>query len=363
MITAAPMTIYPALDLLDGRAVRITRNADGQTVVADDDPIALARRWQAAGATWLHVVDLDGAREGGVRHAETLRAIADATGLRMQVGGGVRSEDDVATAFAAGASRVTLATAAVRDAAEGEATLAACLTRWGDAIAVSVDAHDGQITVGGWLPWATGRATDFAQAMARLGVRTLIVTNLGSDGSLEPGMDGAYALLTELRAALPEIALIAAGGVATLDDLRRLAALGVAGVVVGRALYDGAFDLADALAVAAAPPTPELLGAPFASAPSSAATESQAAHDDAIGDMAAADTIETPAITPFVADIGGTLSDALPAAPTTGASPSTATRADGGTDGAIATDRPDVDEPDGQDGTTEPNGTDGERVG
>src|SRR5579863_8897594 len=99
----APLTIYPALDLLSGRAVRIMRGADGQTTVADDDPIAVAQRWQAAGATWLHVVDLDGAREGGVRHAETLRAIADATELRIQFGGGVRSEGDVAAAFAAGA--------------------------------------------------------------------------------------------------------------------------------------------------------------------------------------------------------------------------------------------------------------------
>lgn len=295
----APMTIYLALDLLNGRAVRITRTADGQTTVAEDEPVAVARRWQMAGATWLHVVDLDGAREGGLRHGGPLRAIVEATGLRIQFGGGVHSEEDVAAAFAAGAARVTLATAAVRDA-EGEATLAACLARWSDAIAVSVDAHDGQITVGSWLPWATGSATDFAQAMARLGVRTLIVTNLGSDDSLAPGMDNAYALLAELRAALPQVALVAAGGVATLDDLRRLAGLGVSGVVVGRALYDGAVDLTEALAVAAATPY-EPSNADEAFAPTPDLPGAEVARDDDIGDVAAADTIETPAVsTPSV---------------------------------------------------------------
>ncbi len=280
-----PMIIYPALDLLNGRAVRITRETDGQMTVADDDPIAVARRWQAAGAEWLHMVDLDGAREGGARHVETLRAIAEATGLRIQFGGGVRTEDDVAAALAAGAARVVLATSAVRDAdADGEATLAACLARWGERIAVSVDAHDGQITVGGWLPWATGRATDFAQAMTQLGVRTLVVANVSDNGEPTPGIEGVYTLLAELRAALPGAALIATGGVATLDDLRRLARLGVAGVVIGRALYDGALDLADALAAAANPGAPEV-------------TATVATADAGPEDISAADTVSTPAVT------------------------------------------------------------------
>lgn len=245
------LTLYPALDLLNGQCVRLLRDADGQATVLADDPIAVARRWQAAGATWLHVVDLDGAREGGVRQAATLRAIVEATGLRIQFGGGMQREEDVAAAFAAGAARVTLATAVVRDVASGEALLRACLARWGERIAVAVDAHDGQITAGGWLPWATGSATDFAQAMALLGVRTLVVTNLDPTDTLIPSMNGAESLLAELRATLPEVALIAAGGVGSLDDLRRLARLSVTGVVIGRALYDGALDLAEALAVAA----------------------------------------------------------------------------------------------------------------
>ena len=239
------ITLYPAIDLLDGRCVRLFQGDYAQASVFDDDPVAVARRWQAAGATWLHVVDLDGARDGVMRHGATLRALAEATGLPIQFGGGLRSEEAVAEAFAAGAERVILGTAALRD----PALLARCLDRWGERVAVSVDARAGRAAVAGWLESTTTSAVSAVERMAAMGVRTLIVTSVERDGAMLGADD---ALMGEMRAAAPNVHLIAAGGVAGLDDIRRMALLGVNGVVLGRALYERAFDLASAQALATA---------------------------------------------------------------------------------------------------------------
>lgn len=241
--TLPTLTLYPAIDLLGGRCVRLRQGDFEQVRVFDDDPVAVARRWQAAGATWLHVVDLDGARVGQPQHLSVLRAIADATGLPVQTGGGLRSEVDVAAALDAGATRVLLGTAAARD----PQMLAACLERWGERIAVSVDFRGGQVTVAGWLETLAETTTDFARRMVGGAVRTLVLTNVERDGTLA-GADTAF--LATVRAELPTTSLIAAGGVASLDDVRALARAGLDGAVLGRALYEGALDLAEALAVA-----------------------------------------------------------------------------------------------------------------
>jgi len=232
--------LYPAIDLLDGRCVRLTRGDFHQVSIFDDDPVRMARHWRDEGAAWLHVVDLDGARDGQPRHLALLRAIADAAGLPIQYSGGLRTLSDIESALAAGAARVTLGTAAVQNRPLVEASL----ERWGERIAVSVDARGGQLTIAGWLESVTDTANEFAAAMVALGVSTLTVTNVDRDGTLAGADD---ALLAGLRATLPGARLIGSGGIASLDDVRRLARLGVNGVVLGRALYEGAFSLPAAL--------------------------------------------------------------------------------------------------------------------
>lgn len=234
------LTLYPAIDLLDGRCVRLRQGDYMQAQVFDDDPVAVALRWRQAGAEWLHVIDLDGARAGEPKHLEVVRAIVEATGLPVQVGGGMRNEDAVAAAFDAGVERIILGTAAVRE----PEVLARCLARWGERIAVSVDVRSGQVAIAGWLEMTSESALTFAQRMAQAGVCTMVVTNVERDGTLA-GSDTAT--LAELRAALPETYLIAAGGLASLEDVRALASAGLDGAVLGRALYAGALDLAQAL--------------------------------------------------------------------------------------------------------------------
>lgn len=239
------MTLYPAIDLLDGHCVRLRQGDFTQARVFDGDPVDVARRWQEAGATWLHVVDLDGAVAGHPKHLEVLRAIAQATGLPIQTGGGLRTLDDIGAAFDAGAARVLLGTAAARD----PNVLATALERWAERVAVSIDSRGGLVTVAGWLEMLSESAADFARRMAGSEVRTLVLTNVERDGTLA-GADTS--VLAMLRAELPNTALIAAGGIATVDDLRALARVGLDGVVLGRSLYEGTIDLAEALRVMAA---------------------------------------------------------------------------------------------------------------
>jgi phosphoribosylformimino-5-aminoimidazole carboxamide ribotide isomerase len=237
------MILYPAIDLHDGKCVRPQQAADADAAPSDlfdGDPVAVARRWHEAGATWLHVVDLDGAMGGEPRHLDLIRQIVAETGCSVQCGGGLRSEAAVEAAFAAGAERVILGTTALRN----PELLAVCLNRWGRRIVVSVDSRGGKVLLAGWLDKTSDTATDFAKQMADGGVQTLVLSNVEGDGSLA-GVD--LAALTAVRAALPEIELIAAGGIATLDDLRALREAGVNGAILGRALTTGTLDLAEAL--------------------------------------------------------------------------------------------------------------------
>ena len=248
------LTLYPAVDLLGGRCVRLRQGDYAQSQVFDDDPVAVAQRWKQAGAEWLHVIDLDGARAGEPKHLEVVRAIVEATKLLVQLGGGMRTEDTVAAAFDMGVARVILGTAAVRE----PELLARCVARWGERVAVSVDARGGQLAVAGWLEVTSESTLTFARRMAQVGVRTLVVTNVERDGMLA-GSDTAT--LAELRAALPETYLIAAGGLASLDDVRWLASAELDGAVLGRALYEGALDLAQALRLTCEMANPEATNA------------------------------------------------------------------------------------------------------
>ncbi len=268
-------TLYPALDLHDGKCVR-PRQADQAAEAADaaaeseppdlfdGDPLAVARHWRDAGAKWLHVVDLDGAMKGEPRHLDLVRQIAAETSCSVQCGGGLRSEAAVEAAFAAGAERVILGTAALRH----PELLATCLNRWGRRVIVSIDSRGGKVLLAGWLDKASDTAVDFAKHMAEGGVQTLVLSNVEGDGSLA-GLD--LASLTAVRAALPAIELIAAGGIATLDDLRALRDAGVSGAILGRAITSGALDFAEAQRLFSGEP------APLAeTAPESIASESDA---------------------------------------------------------------------------------------
>ncbi|MBF6591834.1 MAG: 1-(5-phosphoribosyl)-5-[(5-phosphoribosylamino)methylideneamino] imidazole-4-carboxamide isomerase, partial [Ktedonobacterales bacterium] len=226
------MVLYPAIDLLGGQCVYMRRPADATpSHMVAEDAVAVARRWQEAGAEWLHVVDLDGAREGHLRQTEVIQAIAQATNLLIQVGGGVRGEEDVAAALEAGAARAVLGTTAART----PELLERCLARWGERMVVSVDARGDQVTVAEWLESATQTSVDFAWRMAQAGVRTLLVTDVERDGTLAPSDSPR---LLRLREALPQVALIVGGGISSIAEVCRLAAADIDGVVLGRALYE-----------------------------------------------------------------------------------------------------------------------------
>lgn len=240
----ARLRLYPAIDVLAGRCVfRLCQGDSLPVQTLDDDPVSVAQHWREAGAEWLHVMDLDGALAGEPRQLSVVRAIADATSLPIQVGGGLCSEDAVAATFEAGAQRVLLGAAAARE----PELLAGCLARWNERIAVAVDSRGGQLTVAGWLEVLSESALAFAKRMAQVGVCTLVVTNAARDGALA-GSDAMG--LEGLREALPKTRLIAAGDFSSLDDVRWLAGAGMDGAVLGQALYGGKFDFAEALRVA-----------------------------------------------------------------------------------------------------------------
>lgn len=239
------MIVYPAIDLRGGRCVRLSEGDFARETVYGDDPVAAARRWVAEGAEWLHVVDLDGARAGRPAQLELVAAICRAVAVPVQVGGGLRDEAAVAAVLAAGAARAVLGTIAVTAPAVCEAICRAHPGR----IAVGLDARDGRLRTAGWLEAADAAVLEVAPRVAAMGAAAIVYTDIARDGTERgPDLDGTRAVA---RAA--GIPVIASGGVAGADDVRRIAALapaGVAGVIIGRALYTGAVRLADALAAA-----------------------------------------------------------------------------------------------------------------
>ncbi len=232
--------LYPAIDILGGRCVRLRQGNYGDVSEFGDDPVQVARQWQSQGAQWLHVVDLDGAREGQPRHLDLLRAISAATDLPIQYSGGLRTTETIAAALKSGAARVALGTAAVQQ----RALVQASLDRWSDRIAISVDVRGGSLAIAGWLASVSESVSEFAETMANMGAATLIVTSVDRDGTLA-GADSA--LLRSMRTALPAVRLIGGGGVASLEDVLRLTRLGLNGVLLGRALYENALSLPEAI--------------------------------------------------------------------------------------------------------------------
>jgi phosphoribosylformimino-5-aminoimidazole carboxamide ribotide isomerase len=234
------MLILPAIDLLDGKVVRLHRGSYDEVTVYDDDPVARARAFRAEGADRLHVVDLEGARAGRCVQDATIRAVVAAFGAGVQVGGGVRSREAFESYVACGAERVVLGTAALRDPALARALC----TDYPARVIVAVDAKGGMVATDGWTSVSSSRAVDVARAFADVPVGAILYTDVARDGT-RTGPDVARTAELARETSLP---VIASGGIGSLDDLRALAAHpGIAAAIVGRALYDRVFTLRDAL--------------------------------------------------------------------------------------------------------------------
>lgn len=242
------MLIFPAIDLKNSRCVRLLRGEAASEKIYSDDPVAIAQAFAAAGAPWLHVVDLDAAFSGG-GNRRMIRKIIAAVDIPVQTGGGMRSLHDIATMLDSGAARVVIGTAAVTNPELVEQAL----SRFGaEAIAIGIDSREGRVATKGWTDTSEIAAIPFAQRMRRLGVRWTIYTDISRDGALL----GPNLTATAELAAQSGLNVIASGGVASLDDLGALRALereGVSGVIVGKALYEDKFTLAEALRTVGAP--------------------------------------------------------------------------------------------------------------
>ena len=234
------MEIIPAIDLKDGRCVRLFQGDFNQETVFSDDPLAMAQSWQDQGSQRLHVVDLDGAIQGKPVHLETISSIVKALDIPVQVGGGIRDQNSATAWIEAGVERVVIGTAAVRDP---DMVQEVCRKLGSEKIVVSVDAKDGLVALQGWQESSSVTVLDLASRMAKLGVVRLLYTDIARDGALT-GPD----LVTNARlTSETDLAIQASGGVSSLEDLQRLLQTEVEGVIIGRALYTGAVSLPDAL--------------------------------------------------------------------------------------------------------------------
>ena len=237
------MEVIPAIDLRGGRCVRLRQGDFGRQTVFSDDPVATARRWQEEGGPRLHVVDLDGAATGEPTHLAVIAAIVAALDIPVQLGGGIRSADTARAWLDAGVERVVIGTAAVRDPGMVQAV---CREHGSGRVVVSVDARDGMVALQGWTEAGEVSALELARRMASLGVTRLLYTDIARDGMLSgPDLDTSALLVRETG-----MAVLASGGVASVEDIRRLAPTGVEGVIVGRALYTGAVSLPNAVMAA-----------------------------------------------------------------------------------------------------------------
>lgn len=236
------MDIIPAIDLRGGQCVRLYQGDFAQETVFPDDPVEAARRFESAGAKRLHVVDLDGARTGAPGNLPQIEAIIKAVRAHVQVGGGVRTLETIERLLEMGARRVLLGTRAIED----PALLDEACQRHGSAVVVSIDARRGMVTVRGWREALPVTAVDLARGLVRLGVQRLVYTDIGRDGTLEgPNLQAIAEIVRQVS-----VPVIASGGVGAVEDIRRLCELGVEGVIIGKALYTGAVDLAEAIATA-----------------------------------------------------------------------------------------------------------------
>ncbi|MCC9273982.1 MAG: 1-(5-phosphoribosyl)-5-[(5-phosphoribosylamino)methylideneamino]imidazole-4-carboxamide isomerase [Enterococcus aquimarinus] len=236
------MIIYPAIDLKEGRCVRLYQGDFAQETVVNPDPIKQAIAFEKAGAKALHIVDLDGALSGDLTNLQVIQAILAAITIPIQVGGGIRSMAQVARYLDAGVSRVIIGSKAVED----PAFVAEAVQQYGDQIAVGIDAKDGLVATRGWLAVSDQNYLTVADQMAQLGVKTIIFTDIAKDGTL---MGPNLEQLQAIAAKVPDLQIIASGGISSREDLEAVKALGVYGVISGKALYNGNITMTDVVEV------------------------------------------------------------------------------------------------------------------
>jgi phosphoribosylformimino-5-aminoimidazole carboxamide ribotide isomerase len=238
------MIFFPAIDLKDGQCVRLLRGEMDQATVYGDDPAAQARTFAAAGCSWLHVVDLNGAFEGKPVNKNAVDSILPATGMKVEMGGGIREISTISMWLEAGIARVILGTAALKD----PALVRAACRQFPGRIAVGIDAKDGFVAVEGWAETSSIAPLDLARQFEDAGVAAIIFTDISRDGAMEgPNIDATV----ELAGAI-SIPVIASGGVSSMDDLKNIKVIGegkLEGVIAGRAVYDGSVDPKDAVAL------------------------------------------------------------------------------------------------------------------
>ena len=235
------MYIFPAIDLYDGKAVRLYKGDYRQMTVYSENPIEIARDFEAAGAKHIHMVDLEGARDGSTPNLSIVADVAQNTSLFVEIGGGIRDMEAVETYLSAGVSRVILGTAAVSD----EAFLRAAVERYGEKIAVGADVKDGYIAIKGWLEQSAYTLEAFMEKMQSIGVSTIICTDISKDGAMKGTNRELYRELSEKF----RMNIVASGGVSTLEDVQALSAMDLYGAIIGKAYYTGAINLKEAIEV------------------------------------------------------------------------------------------------------------------
>ena len=235
------MLIFPAIDLFEKKAVRLYKGDYAQMTVYNENPLAVAKDFEKAGATCLHLVDLEGAKSGETPNLDVISSIVENTNLFTEVGGGIRSMETVRRYLDAGVDRVILGTAAVKD----PAFLKEALSTYGEKIAVGIDLRDGKIAIKGWTETAEVDTEDFLLSLQNMGLTTVICTDIAKDGA----MQGANHLLYKTLSEKFSLKIVASGGVSSLDDVKRLAAMDLYGAIIGKAYYTGAIDLAEAIEV------------------------------------------------------------------------------------------------------------------
>ena len=236
------MNIFPAIDLFGGKAVRLYKGDYAQMTVYNDSPLCVAKDFEREGAKFLHLVDLEGAKSGLTPNIETIKEIINNTDLFCEVGGGIRSMDTVRTYLEAGVDRVILGTAAVTD----PDFVARATAEYGERIAVGADIKDGKIAIKGWTETSDLTAEQFFSKMQSLGVRTVICTDVSKDGAMMGTNHELYRSLSEKF----DMQIVASGGVSKIEDVKKLAARGLYGAIIGKAYYTGAISLREAIEVA-----------------------------------------------------------------------------------------------------------------
>ncbi len=236
------MIIFPAIDIKNGKVVRLLQGRFDDVTEYSTDPVQVARQWMNNGAKWLHIVDLDGAQSESIKNYETIANVAKSVDAQIQMGGGIRTESDIAQLFEAGISRVILGTRIVKD----KDFLKTILDKWGERIAVSLDCSNGMVAQRGWTEVTDVKAVDFSKELESLGLRYLIYTDIATDGMLTgPNLDGLNDILDAVN-----ISVIASGGIADIEDIKKLRALeskGLIGAITGKAIYEGTLDLEGAI--------------------------------------------------------------------------------------------------------------------